>query len=63
MRIRIYLKKSKVVIGKNIEKIGKKAFSGINKKATIKCPKKSLKKYKKMIMKKSTGYKKTMTVK
>ena len=56
-------KTKKVVIGKNIEKIGKKAFSGINKKATIKCPKKSLKKYKKKIMKKSTGYKKTMTVK
>ena len=45
-----------------LKKIGNNAFKGINKKATIKVPKKSYKKYKKLINKK-TGFKKTMKLK
>ena len=45
-----------------VKKIGKKAFNGINKKATFKAPKKALKKYRKLIKKagapKTAKYKK-----
>lgn len=47
---------------KKLEPIGKGAIKGIYKKAQIKCPKKQLKKYKKLF-KLSTGYKKTMKIK
>ena len=46
-----------------LKSIGKNAFKGIYKKATFKVPKKQLKKYKKLIKKKKTGFKKTMKVK
>ena len=46
-----------------LKRIGKNAFKGIYKKATFKVPKKQLKKYKKLIQKKKTGFKKTMKVK
>ena len=46
-----------------LKSIGKNAFKGIYKKATFKVPKKYLKKYKKLIQKKKTGFKKTMKVK
>ena len=46
-----------------LKSIGKNAFKGIYKKATFKVPKKQLKKYKKLIQKKKTGFKKTMKVK
>lgn len=45
-----------------LKSVGKNAIKGINKKATIKCPKKQLSKYKKLF-KSSTGYKKTMKIK
>lgn len=45
-----------------LKSVGKNAIKGINKKATIKCPKKQLTKYKKLF-KSSTGYKKTMKIK
>lgn len=45
-----------------ITSVGKNAFKGINKKATIKVPKSKLKDYKKMFTKKKTGYKKTMKI-
>lgn len=46
-----------------LKSIGKNAFKGIYKKAAFKVPKKQLKKYKKLIQKKKTGFKKTMKVK
>lgn len=46
-----------------LKSIRKNAFKGIYKKATFKVPKKQLKKYKKLIKKKKTGFKKTMKVK
>ena len=46
-----------------LKSIGKNAFKGIYKKATFKVPKKQLKKYKKLIQKKKTGFVKTMKVK
>ena len=46
----------------NIKSIGKNAFTGINKKATIVVPKAKYSAYKKLL-KSSTGYKKTMTIK
>lgn len=46
-----------------LKSIGKNAFKGIYKKATFKVPKKYLKKYKKLIQKKKTGFVKTMKVK
>ena len=46
-----------------LKSIGKNAFKGIYKKATFKVPKKQLKKYKKLIQRKKTGFKKTMKVK
>ena len=46
-----------------LKSIGKNAFKGIYKKATFKVPKKQLKKYKKLIQKKKTGFKKMMKVK
>lgn len=46
-----------------LKSIGKNAFKGIYKKVTFKVPKKQLKKYKKLIQKKKTGFKKTMKVK
>lgn len=46
-----------------VTSIAKNAFKGIYKKATFKVPKKQLKKYKKLIQKKKTGFKKTMKVK
>lgn len=45
-----------------LKNVGKNAIKGINKKATIKVPKKQLKKYKKLF-KSKTGYKKTMKIK
>ena len=47
---------------KSLKSVGKNALKGVNKKAVISVPKKSAKKYKKLF-KKSTGYKKTMTLK
>ncbi|MCD8019213.1 MAG: 5'-nucleotidase C-terminal domain-containing protein [Clostridiales bacterium] len=52
----------KVVIPSTVQKIGKKAISGINKKATIKVPKGKKAAYKKLF-KTKTGYKKTMKIK
>lgn len=46
-----------------LKSIGKNAFKGIYKKTTFKVPKKQLKKYKKLIQKKKTGFVKTMKVK
>ena len=57
-------KKLKKIIFKGmlVKKVGKKAFSGISKKATFKAPKKVLKKYRKLMKKagapKSAKYKK-----
>ena len=45
-----------------LKSVGKNAIKGIYKKATIKVPKKQLKKYKKLF-KSKTGYKKTMKIK
>lgn len=45
-----------------IKSIGKNALKGISKKATIKCPKNKKKQYKKLL-KKKTGYKKSMKIK
>ncbi len=45
-----------------LNSVGKSAIKGIYKKAVMKCPKKQLKKYKKLF-KSSTGYKKTMKIK
>lgn len=54
---------SKITIKSSVLKsVGKNAIKGINKKATIKVPKKKLSKYKKLFNKK-TGYKKTMKIK
>ena len=50
-----------VIKGSKLKSIGKNAIKGINKKAVIKCPKKMVKKYKKL-WKTSTGYKKTMKI-
>lgn len=56
-------KLNKVTIKSTVLKsVGKNAIKNINKKATIKCPKKQLAKYKKLF-KSSTGYKKTMKIK
>ncbi len=46
----------------SLKSVGSKAISGINKKATIKVPKKKLSAYKKLF-KSKTGYKKTMKIK
>ena len=46
----------------NLKSVGKNAIKGINKKATIKVPKKQLKKYKRLF-KSKTGYKKSMKIK
>lgn len=46
-----------------LTKIGGNAFKGISKKAKIYVPKKKYKKYKKLIAKKNTGWKKTMAIK
>lgn len=48
--------------GKKLKSIGKKAVSGIHKKAVIKVPKNKKRAYQKLL-KRSTGFKKTMTVK
>ena len=45
-----------------LKSVGKSALKGISKKAVIKVPKKSYKKYKKLL-KSSTGFKKTMKIK
>ena len=45
-----------------LKSVGKNALKNIYKKATIKCPKKQLAKYKKLF-KSKTGYKKTMKIK
>ena len=45
-----------------LKSVGKNAIKNINKKATIKVPKKQLSKYKKLF-KTKTGYKKTMKIK
>lgn len=45
-------------LGKDIKKIGKKAWKGVSKKATIQVPKKAKKKYKKLL--KKAGYKGTI---
>ncbi len=50
-----------VIKGSKLKSIGKNAIKGINKNAVIKCPKKMVKKYKKL-WKTSTGYKKTMKI-
>ena len=50
-----------VIKGSKLKSIGKNAIKGINKNAVIKCPKKMVKKYKKL-WKASTGYKKTMQI-
>lgn len=55
--------KSIVIKSKYLKSVGKNAIKGINKKTVIKVPKKSLKKYKKLICKKSTGWKKSMKIK
>lgn len=46
-----------------LTKIGGNAFKGISKKAKIYVPKKKYKKYKKLIAKKSTGWKKSIAIK
>lgn len=46
-----------------LKSVGKNAFKNIKKDTTIKVPKKQYSKYKKMIAKKNTGYKKTMKIK
>jgi hypothetical protein len=52
-----------IVIKSNVLKsVGKNAIKGINKKATIKAPKKKRKAYKKLF-KAKTGFKKTMKIK
>ena len=43
--------KTITVLGSGLKKIGKKAFSGINKEATVCCEKKLIKKYKKLMQK------------
>lgn len=48
--------------GTMLKSVGKNAIKGIDKKATIKVPKKQLSKYKKLF-KSKTGYKKTMKIK
>lgn len=56
-------KLNKITIKSTVLKsVGKNAIKGINAKATIKCPKKQLEKYKKLF-KSSTGYKKSMKIK
>lgn len=56
-------KLKKITIKSNVLKsVGKNAIKGINKKATIKVPKKQLKKYKKLF-KSKTGYKQSMKIK
>lgn len=56
-------KLNKITINSTVLKsVGKNAIKGINAKATIKCPKKQLSKYKKLF-KSKTGYKKTMKIK
>lgn len=57
-------KLSKITIKSAVlESIGKNAIKNVNKKATIKVPKKQLSKYKKKLFKSKTGYKKTMKIK
>jgi uncharacterized repeat protein (TIGR02543 family) len=58
-------KKLKTITIKSLKlkKVGKNAFKGISKKAAFKVPKKKIKAYKKLMAKKSTGYKKTMKIK
>jgi len=51
-----------ITIGNNVKKIGKKAFDGINKKATFKVSSDRYKAVKKLL-KSSTGFKKTMKIK
>ncbi len=46
-----------------LKSVGKNALKNIKKDATIKVPKKQYEKYKKMLTKKKTGYKKTMKIK
>lgn len=48
---------------KSLTKVGKNAFKGINKKAVFYVPDQKYNKYRKMIKKKSTGWKKTMKIK
>jgi uncharacterized protein YjdB len=56
-------KLSKIIIkSTKLKTVGKNAIKGINKKATIKVPKKQLTKYKKLF-KSKTGYKKSMKIK
>lgn len=55
-------KLKKITIGKNIKKIGKKAFYKINKKAVFNVPAKKYKTIKKLLTAKA-GYKKTMKIK
>ena len=54
--------KSIIIKSAKLKSVGKKAINGIQKKVTIKVPKKQLKKYKKLF-KASTGFKKTMKIK
>ncbi len=54
-----YSSATKVTIGKNVKKIGKNAFKGINKKATIKPATKKVKK----LLTSATGVKASMTIK
>ena len=57
-------KLKKIMIkSERIKKIGKSALKGIYKRAVFICPKKKRKTYKKLVMKKTTGYLKTMRVK
>lgn len=53
--------KTIIIKSNKLKSVGKKAIKNINKKATIKCPKKKLKQYKKLFSAK-TGYKKTMKI-
>lgn len=53
----------KITFEGNVPKIEKEAFLKVNSKAVFKVPKKYKAKYKKALMKKSVGYKKTMKVK
>lgn len=55
-------KLKKVSIKANIRKVEKSAFAGIHKKAVFKIPKKCYGKVKKLLSKKSVGYKKTMKI-
>ena len=55
--------KSIIIKSKNITKVSAGALKNVSSKITIKCPKGKVKKYKKLLKKKSVGYKKSWTIK